>query len=213
MIIGRVEESKRGNWFGPIVAIASIPYDNKAHELAKLLKGRKGQLRDSKAMTKKVRARLLPKIQESIIWRIGYATAYEIELNGIAFAWAMACIRAVKKLPVVPDRLLVDGDQKIPYLNIPQTPLVEGDRRDFCLAASSVIVKEWSDSLVERLGRNYPHSLDKHHGYGTALHQQELALYGLTPQHRQGFCRKYCVSRSPFPNKKHDVLSVNQSQF
>ncbi len=191
MIVARVEESKRGNWFGPIVAIASIPFDDKAPELARLLKGRKGQLRDSKMMSKIVRQKLLPQIQESIIWRIGYATATEIERNGIYWAWAKACDRAVQKLPIVPDRVLVDGNQKIPCLEIPQTTLVDGDKRDFCLAASSVIVKEWSDGLVERLGKKYPHALDKHHGYGTVQHRQELALHGLTPQHRKGFCQRY----------------------
>jgi ribonuclease HII len=106
----------------------------------------------------------------------------------------MACTRAIQKLPITPDRVLVDGSQRIPNLNIPQTTLVNGDRRDFCLAGSSVIVKEWSDSLVERLGKKYPHSLAKHHGYGTELHREELAIYGLTPQHRASFCRQYARS-------------------
>jgi ribonuclease HII len=191
MIIARVEESKRGNWFGPVVAIASIPYDENSRELVRLLKGRKGQLRDSKKLSKSTRQKLLPQIQSSIIWRIGYATTFEIELDGIYFAWCMACVRAVKKLPVKPDRLIIDGSQTIPYLTIPQTTLVDGDRRDFCLAASSVIVKEWSDALVERLGKRYPHQLAKHHGYGTELHRQELAQHGLTPQHRASFCKHY----------------------
>lgn len=191
MIIARVEESKRGNWFGPVVAIASIPYDDQAPELAQLLKGRNGKIRDSKMMSAKTRAKLLPQIQDAIIWRIGYATAFEIELDGMQCAWALACIRAIKKLPIVPDRVLVDGSCPIPYLNIPQKTLVDGDKRDFCLAASSVVVKEWSDRLVERLGKRYPHSLNKHHGYGTLAHRQELACHGLTPQHRSSFCRHY----------------------
>ncbi len=191
MIVARVEESKRGNWFGPIVAIASIPYDDKTLELTQLLKGKKGQLRDSKMMSQKIRRKLLPIIENAIIWRIGYATASEIDRNGISWAWAIACTRAVQKLPITPDRLLVDGSQTIPCLDIPQTALIDGDRIDFCIAASSVIVKEWSDSLVERLGKKYPHSLDKHHGYGTLLHRQELATHGLTPQHRTKFCKKY----------------------
>lgn len=191
MIIARVEESKRGNWFGPVVAIASIPYDDKAPELARLLKGRKGQLRDSKMMSKALRQALLPQIQESIIWRIGYATAYEIELDGIYWAWALACKRAVKKLPIKPDCIIVDGKERIPRLNIPQVTLINGDRRDFCLAASSVIAKEWSDGLVERLGKKYPHDFSRHHGYGTKLHQSEITQYGLTPQHRTSFCQRY----------------------
>lgn len=194
MIIARVEESKRGNWFGPVCAIASIPLDDKAPELARLLKGRKGQLRDSKMMSQATRQKLLPQIQDALIWRIGYATAYEIELDGIFFAWGLACIRAIKKLPVVPDRVLVDGSCYIPRLRIPQTTLINGDRRDYAIAASSVILKEWSDALVERLGDRYPHDFKKHHGYGTAQHRQELAQYGLTLQHRASFCQKYALS-------------------
>lgn len=195
MIIARVEESKRGNWFGPVVAIASIPYDEKAPELAKLLKNRYGRIRDSKMMSRSLRRQLLPQIQDSIIWRVGYATAYEIELDGLYWAWAMACTRAIKKLPIKPDRLLIDGKEKLPRIRIPQTTMIDGDKRDFCLAASSVILKEWSDELVERLGRKYPHSLTRHHGYGTKLHQQELALHGLTPQHRPSFCQRYANTR------------------
>jgi ribonuclease HII len=191
MITARLEESKRGNWFGPICAIASIPYDERETELTQLLQGKKGQLRDSKMMSQKTRQKLLSQIKDAIIWRIGYATVFEIEMDGIHFAWAMACIRAIEKLPVKPDRILVDGNQKVPRLDIPQTTLPNGDRQDFCLAASSVIVKEWSDTLVEQLGKKYPHSLDQHHGYGTLLHRQEIATHGLTPQHRASFCRQY----------------------
>ncbi|HEY9610487.1 ribonuclease HII [Allocoleopsis sp.] len=191
MIIARVEESKRGNWFGPICAIASIPLDDKASEIAQLLKSRTGKLRDSKMMSKATRQKLLTKLQDALIWRIGYATVQDIELDGIFFAWSLACIRAIKKLPIVPDRVLVDGSCYIPRLNIPQTTLVNGDRRDYAIAASSIILKEWSDDLVDRLGQRYPHDLAKHHGYGTAQHRQELAQHGLTPQHRASFCRKY----------------------
>jgi ribonuclease HII len=195
VIIARIEESKKGNWFGPVVAIASIPIENRESELIELLKGRKGQLRDSKMMSKSLRQQILPQVQDLMIWRIGYATAYEIDLDGIYWAWAMACHRAIRKLPIVPDQLLVDGREKVPKINIPQATLVDGDRQDFCLAGSSVIVKEWSDSLVERLGKRYPHNFAKHHGYGTKLHQQELATYGLTPQHRVSFCGKYADTR------------------
>jgi ribonuclease HII len=56
----------------------------------------------------------------------------------------------------LPDLCLVDGNQTIPHLQLPQRAVVQGDRIHTEVAAASILAKVWRDRLIVRLDRRYP---------------------------------------------------------
>ncbi len=97
--------------------------------------------------------------------------------------------RAVLKLKVQPELCLVDGNQSIKNLPMPQQTLVKGDEGDrFVIASASIIAKVWRDALVVRLASKYPmYDLVANKGYGTFRHLQALQQYGPSRLHRMSF--------------------------
>ena len=50
--------------------------------------------------------------------------------------------------------------------------------------------------LIARLAERYPgYGLERHAGYGTALHRSALEQQGLTPLHRRSFLRKVLAAQ------------------
>ncbi len=87
------------------------------------------------------------------------------------------------------DPVLVDGPLPIRDYPGPQKPIVKGDSRSLHIAAASILAKVSRDREVVRLHSLYPeYGLDRHKGYGTALHYRALEQHGLTPLHRRTFC-------------------------
>lgn len=186
LVVG-VDEVGRGALFGPVVAAAVILPVLKLPLLA--LAG----VRDSKQLPPLERSRLAQRIQElALDWRIGYATSREIDQINILQASLLAMSRAIFKLKVQPDLCLIDGNQRLPNLPLPQQTLVKGDARSLEIAAASVVAKVWRDELITRLAHKYPHyDLVANKGYGTQRHRWALQQYGPSRLHRMSFspCR------------------------
>jgi ribonuclease HII len=95
--------------------------------------------------------------------------------------------RAVRNLPLLPDRILVDG-LAVPGLPCPSTPIVKGDALSLSVAAASVVAKVVRDNLMRDYDRVYPqYGFARHKGYGTGTHVQALLEYGPCPIHRRSF--------------------------
>ena len=96
--------------------------------------------------------------------------------------------RAVLKLQVQPGLCLIDGNQPLKDLPIPQQTLVKGDSLSLCIASASIIAKVWRDDLIVRFAAKYPmYDLVANKGYGTQKHLQALQEYGVSPLHRLSF--------------------------
>lgn len=188
-----VDEVGRGCWFGPVLAGAVIlPVEA---ETALAAAG----LTDSKALTPRRRARLVPLIQAATsTWALGQASALEIDRHGIRTATELAMLRALQRLPLrgaTPDLVLVDGVLPLRCWPGPQQTIVRGDSHCLAIAAASVLAKEARDALIRRLSASYPgYGLERHAGYGTALHRQALLNLGPTPLHRRSFLRRVLPS-------------------
>ena len=63
--------------------------------------------------------------------------------------------RALSALNLAPGHVLVDG-RLIPGLELPQTKIVGGDRKSFCIAAASIIAKVTRDRMMVDLDANTP---------------------------------------------------------
>jgi ribonuclease HII len=186
-VIAGVDEVGRGCLFGPVVAAAVILPDSATVALTE------AGVTDSKLLSALQRQHLATHIKAlTIAYRIGYASVREIDRLNILQASLLAMRRAVLRLQVQPDLCLIDGNQKIPGLGLPQQTVVKGDQTSLAIAAASIIAKVWRDELISRLAVRYPqYDLARNKGYGTAAHRQALQQFGPSPYHRMSFepCR------------------------
>jgi len=84
--------------------------------------------------------------------------------------------------------ILVDGKTEIAGLKIPQIPIVKGDRKVFSIACASIIAKVARDKMMKNYAKKFPnYGFERHKGYGTKLHQAQLAVLGPCKIHRRSF--------------------------
>jgi ribonuclease HII len=118
---------------------------------------------------------------------IGIVEASMIDRINILRASKLAMLHAIDDLSVRPDALLLDA-VLLETLEMPQIPLIKGDRRSVSIAAASIVAKVYRDQLMESYHERYPVYDFKHNrGYATEGHQAALRLYGPSPIHRMSF--------------------------
>jgi ribonuclease HII len=146
-------------------------------------------LNDSKLLSARRRAALFDAIQEcAVAVGVGRVEVPEIDLLNIYWAAMLARQRAVEALMLTPAHVLVDGKRRITGLKLPQTPVIEGDRRLPSIAAASIIAKVTRDRIMEELGSFYPgYEFEQHKGYGTLRHVTALAQLGPLAVRRHSF--------------------------
>ena len=183
-LIGGVDEAGRGPLAGPVVAACVVigPDFKIDHPDLELVA-------DSKALTAKKRERLFSIIKEKVLAvEIGLVDNVDIDKINILQASFLAMRRAIRKLKVQPDYILLDGGFKIPKLDKPQTAIVKGDATVWAIAAASIIAKVSRDWLISEIDKKYPaYEFAKHKGYGTKLHFAKIQEFGPCPIHRFSF--------------------------
>ncbi len=178
MKICGVDEVGRGPWAGPVVACAVILPD----DIAGL------DLRDSKKMTAKARAKSENALKACATYAMGEASVEEIDALNIRKATHLAMRRAVLALPVTPDQIDIDGRDVPDGLPAPAQAIIKGDATHPHIAAASILAKEYRDQLMRELAENYPHyGWETNAGYGTKAHQEGLKSHGVSPHHRCSF--------------------------
>ncbi|MBD2693329.1 ribonuclease HII [Anabaena catenula] len=182
-LIAGIDEVGRGALFGPVVAAAVILPEQAWSNLMA------AKIKDSKKLSSSRRTQLAQQIDGlALDWKIGYASVAEIDQLNILQATLLAMKRAVLKLKVQPALCLVDGNQLVKDLFIPQQTIVKGDERSLNIAAASIMAKVWRDDLVVRLASKYPmYNLEQNKGYGSQRHLLALQKYGTSPLHRLSF--------------------------
>ncbi len=182
--VAGLDEAGRGALAGP-VAVGAVILPNRKALLARALAG----VRDSKQMTPLEREALAPRIKEiALAWGVGYASAEEIDAQGIVCATRLAALRALDGLSLPAQYLLTDFRLELPQLDVPQTALVKGDAICLSIAAASVLAKTARDELMCELDLCYQgYGLAKHKGYGTQAHRWALERLGMSAIHRKSF--------------------------
>lgn len=183
-LVGGVDEAGRGPLAGPVVAACVVIDKNFKIDSDDL-----ALVADSKKLSAKKREKLFSIIKDKVLAvEIGVVDNLTIDKINILQASFLAMRRAIKKLKIEPDYLLVDGNFKIPKLEKPQTAIIGGDAKVFCIAAASIIAKVSRDWLMSEIDKEYPeYEFSKHKGYGTKLHFAKIAELGPCPQHRFSF--------------------------
>lgn len=173
------DEAGRGPLAGPVYAAAVILPRGFHHPL----------LNDSKKMSAKSRELLRPIIErEAVAWAVVAVEAEEIDRINILNASITGMQRAVGKLAVRPDFLLIDGNRFRPFEDIPYRTVVHGDATFSSIAAASVLAKTWRDERMRELAAQYPgYGWEKNMGYPTPEHIRAIKELGYTPEHRRSF--------------------------
>ncbi|HEX2188554.1 MAG TPA: ribonuclease HII [Longimicrobiaceae bacterium] len=178
-VLAGVDEVGRGPLAGPVVAAAVVLPAGECVDGAD----------DSKRLTAARRTELAEAVcARAVAYGVGAASAREIDLLNIRRATALAMQRAVARLPLRPDHLLVDG-LPVPELGgESHTAVVEGDRLVHCISCASILAKVVRDRLMARLAARYPqYGWERNKGYGTPEHLEALARFGPTAHHRRSF--------------------------
>ena len=183
-LIGGVDEAGRGPLAGPVVAACVVVDKNFKIDSEDL-----ALVADSKKLSAKKREKLFSIIKKkALAVEIGLADNTEIDKINILQASFLAMRRAIKKLKIQPDYVLVDGSFRIPKLDKSQTAIIGGDAKVFCIAAASIIAKVSRDWLMGEIDKKYPqYEFIKHKGYGTKRHLGLIAQHGPCPLHRFSF--------------------------
>ena len=180
---GRLEagcdEAGRGPLAGPVYAAAVILPADVFHPL----------LDDSKKMSEKAREQMRPIIErEAVAWAVEAVSAEEIDRLNILGASLEGMRRAVRKLGVRPDFLLVDGNRFRPFDGYPYRTVVHGDATFASIAAASVLAKTRRDERMRELALQYPgYGWEHNFGYPTPEHIDAIRRLGYTPEHRKSF--------------------------
>ena len=182
-IIAGIDEVGRGPLAGPVAAGAVILNPPEGHVKRWLEK-----IDDSKKLTPSARQQATTEIKKHCQYLgIGLASPKEIDSMGISQATKLAMIRAIKKLDVQPEYLLIDH-VKLVEARIPFTSLTKGDTISYSIAAASIVAKVARDKLMTAANEIYPgYHFDKNKGYGTKAHINSIKLLGPSPFHRKSF--------------------------
>jgi len=183
-LICGIDEVGRGPLAGNVMAACVVLDLNAGH-----IPG----LNDSKQLTPQARKSLFPVIRErALAWSIGEASPEEIDRVNILQATFLAMRRALESLSLKPALLLVDGNKKIPGVDVPQKTMVGGDGLSASIAASSVLAKVIRDGIMEEWDKRLPaYGFGRHKGYGTREHCNVLLQLGLSSIHRRSFCSAF----------------------
>lgn len=173
------DEAGRGPLAGPVFAAAVILPKDFHHPL----------LNDSKKMTEKARELLRPIIErEAIAWAVEEVSAEEIDTINILNASIAGMQRAVRKLSVKPEFLLIDGNRFKPFDDYRYQCIVKGDAKFTSIAAASVLAKTYRDEYMRKLAQEHPlYGWEKNMGYPTKEHIEAIRRHGYTPEHRKSF--------------------------
>lgn len=179
--IAGVDEVGRGPLAGPVVVCAIVmPLGRRA------IAG----VTDSKQLAPAERERLAVRILgQAVTVALAASSVREIARWNIYQATARAMGRAIQRLGVAPDHVLVDG-KPIKTLGHPHQAIVDGDAICYSIACASIVAKVTRDRLMTRLDARYPdYAWSSNAGYGTPAHVDALRAHGLTAHHRVSFCR------------------------
>lgn len=173
------DEAGRGCLAGPVVAAAVILPGDFSHPL----------LNDSKKLSEKQREALKPIIEENAIaWAVAEVSPKEIDKINILNASFEAMNKAVGKLKIKPELLLIDGNRFKNKTEIEFKCVVGGDAKYGNIAAASILAKTHRDKIMKNLNDEFPqYNWAKNKGYPTKEHRIAVKEYGLSPHHRISF--------------------------
>ena len=173
------DEAGRGCYAGPVFAAAVILPKKFYHPL----------LNDSKQVKEKDRNELRLFIEKkAVAFAVAKVDNDEIDRINILKASFKAMHLAIEQLKKNPELLIIDGNRFNAYQNIPHHCIIKGDGKYASIAAASILAKTYRDAYMLELHQTFPmYGWDKNKGYGTLVHRNAIAEFGITNYHRKSF--------------------------
>jgi ribonuclease HII len=177
MITAGVDEVGRGCLAGPVVSAAVILKENINLKL----------LKDSKKISFKKRIEIAEHIKLNSTYAIGLASVEEILNLNILQAALLSMKRAVDKLSIKPELVLIDGNFAPKGIKNFKN-IINGDEKIKSISAASIIAKVFRDQLMIKLSEKFHnYAWERNFGYGTKAHMEGLKKFGVTSHHRKSF--------------------------
>lgn len=173
------DEAGRGALSGPVVSAAVILPKNFYHKF----------LNDSKQISKGKRKILRPIIEKKAIsFAVSFVDAGEVDQINVLQASIIGMQRSISAMTVVPEYIVVDGNQFKPYKGIPYKTIVGGDAKFMSIAAASILAKTYRDDFMEKIHLEHPaYNWKQNKGYPTKEHRHSIRKFGVTKYHRRTF--------------------------
>jgi ribonuclease HII len=173
------DEAGRGCLAGPVFAAAVILPDDFDHPL----------LNDSKQLSEDIRYELRIEIEQTALaYAVASVDNIEIDEINILNASFLAMHRALDKLHISPQFLIIDGNRFNKYQKLPHQCIVEGDAKYFSIAAASILAKTYRDDYMKQIAEEHPeYDWHANKGYPTIKHRKTVMEMGFTPYHRRTF--------------------------
>lgn len=183
-----MDEAGRGPLIGRVYVAVVIWPPNLTSEVDERCK----YIIDSKKLSKKRREEIVDFIKEKAsAYVIEYAEPEEIDEKNILNAVIDGWHKAIGKLEIKPEHLLVDGNRFKDYEEIPHTCVKGGDNKYMSIAAASILAKVAHDQHILELVEQNPdltkYGIETNMGYGTKKHMEAIKEYGISQFHRKSF--------------------------
>ncbi len=182
ILVAGVDEAGRGALAGPVFAAAVVFPVNFEPDF---------NVYDSKAISSKKREFLYEKIVSSCLaYSVEFVDVEYINSTNILRATFLAMNNALSKLSHLEPFALIDGNRF--EGNFKHRTIVDGDAKSFSIASASILAKVERDRWMTNIAhQKYPNfGFDKHKGYGTKYHIEQILKNKPTPLHRNFFLRK-----------------------
>ena len=186
MVIG-IDESGRGAWAGPlVVAAVGWPKEKPPTELI-------SQLNDSKKLSQQKREKIFEKIKiDQLPTGLGWFSPQAIDQFGLGQGLFQTFEKAFKNNPLSSGcqvEIIIDGPLNYLAGQPKSRALIKADQIEPTVMAASIVAKVVRDKFLNLLDQIYPgYGLQRHKGYGSKLHQENLAKKGaVSGLHRFSF--------------------------
>lgn len=185
MVVAGIDEAGRGPLAGPVVAACVILDRNNFPD----------KINDSKKLSKAERGRIFLELQEKARFGVGIIDEKVIDeiniLEATKLAMSHAYLDLQTKYQIYPQVILADGNF-IPFAKRDKiqdiVPIVKGDQKSLSIAAASIVAKEVRDKIMTEYSAKYPQfGFDKHAGYPTKFHVEQIKRHGICEIHRRSF--------------------------
>jgi len=181
ILVAGVDEAGRGALAGPVFAAAVIyPLDFQPSF----------DVFDSKTISPKKRENLYEQIITNCLsYSVAMVGVEIIDSINILEATLLAMNTALEKLKSFQPFALIDGNRF--KGNFPHKTIVDGDASSFSIASASIVAKVERDRWMANIAhKKYPqYGFDRHKGYGTKFHIEQILINSPSPLHRKTFLR------------------------
>ncbi|MCR4322727.1 MAG: ribonuclease HII [Candidatus Azambacteria bacterium] len=194
-VIG-VDEVGMGPLAGPVIAVAVTICATSAHEIKDITAL---GIRDSKMLSEKKRESIFEALTTHplVEWGQGSVDEKTVDQINILQAGLLAMRKAVMQLcsqrkGAVDERifLCVDGTRIVPDIIADQRSIIKGDATVLSIACASIIAKVLRDRMMHEYAKKYPeYGFEKHKGYGTKMHMENIKTHGPCAIHRRSFLK------------------------